>query len=453
MLVVFVLPAVVNDDNVPPGVQQTVEETPEELPEADETPGLSPADAAAVKVATDEALGDLLSQMERLRYRGIERWGGQPYLDAIDIYRTGDEAYVNKNYQLAGDRYRQTSTMIEPFFDQINDVFERTLAEAKAAFERSDPAESVRLFDLAVAITPGNREASDGLARALNLEAVLTLTSQGRQFEANLELDAAATAFEQALQLDAVWEPALEGLERVKLAIKQLSFEQRMTEGLESLALGDYESARAAFTAARNLDPNSNQPADGLLQVENEIKLRNIQNLEAQALSLIAEEQWETSIGVYEDILKIDGDLQFAREGLYEARNRSALHAKLQGLIDQPDNLSDEANIRSATSLFLEVSRISPQGPRLDEQKNELSRLLKRAATPLTVQLVSDNLTDVSVFKVGKLGAFGTRELELRPGKYVAVGYRPGYRDVRIEFRVAPEINMQPIAVRCEEPI
>ena len=44
-------------------------------------------------------------------------------------------------------------------------------------------------------------------------------------------------------------------------------------------------------------------------------------------------------------------------------------------------------------------------------------------------------------------------ELQLRPGNYVAIGVRTGYRDVRIEFRVAPEIDMQPIIVKCEEAI
>ena len=69
------------------------------------------------------------------------------------------------------------------------------------------------------------------------------------------------------------------------------------------------------------------------------------------------------------------------------------------------------------------------------------------------MQLVSDNVTDVAIYKVGKLGAFNTTELSLRPGTYVAVGSRPGYRDVRLEFRVAPEIDMQPVVVRCEEQI
>jgi hypothetical protein len=53
----------------------------------------------------------------------------------------------------------------------------------------------------------------------------------------------------------------------------------------------------------------------------------------------------------------------------------------------------------------------------------------------------------------GNLGNFTSKELSLRPGTYVAVGVRPGYRDVRQEFRVAPEVDMQPVVVRCEEAI
>jgi hypothetical protein len=71
----------------------------------------------------------------------------------------------------------------------------------------------------------------------------------------------------------------------------------------------------------------------------------------------------------------------------------------------------------------------------------------------MQVQLVSDNVTDVTVFKVGRLGVFNSQELSLRPGVYVAVGNRPGYRDVRVEFRVAPEIEMDPVVVQCEERI
>ena len=130
-----------------------------------------------------------------------------------------------------------------------------------------------------------------------------------------------------------------------------------------------------------------------------------------------------------------------------------ALHEKLEGYIAEPDNLSRPSTMQSATNLLLEITRMDNIGPRLADRRDELSRLLKRAATPLTVTFVSDNQTDVSIYKVGKLGSFDEHQLRLRPGTYVVVGVRPGFRDVRLEFRVAPELNMEPIVVRCEEPI
>ena len=103
--------------------------------------------------------------------------------------------------------------------------------------------------------------------------------------------------------------------------------------------------------------------------------------------------------------------------------------------------------------LVVSITRMGDIGPRLTGQRDELSRLLKRAATLLTIEIRSDNATSVSIYKVGRLGSFETKRIELRPGTYVAAGSRPGYRDVRLEFRVGPEVVMEPIVVRCEEPI
>lgn len=481
LAIIFLLPKLVGDEsrvatedraltdqNEVPGVVDTLPGETE--PEANGRPGtVSPSggqtslnenvsnsvetDSARVKVMTDDALGDLLSQLERLRYRAIDRWGGQEYLDVVDVYAEGDRAYLGKNYRLAGDRYREASKMLEPFFDRIDSVFAETLAAAKAAFEKGDHSEAIRLFDLATSITPGHREAEAGLLRASNLQAVLSLMDQGENFEEDLELNAAKLAFEKALELDGQWEPAQAGLARVKAAIKQLSFEQRMTEGFEALAAADFDSARAAFNAAKTLDSTSTQPTDGLMQVDQEVRLFDIRRLEAEASSYDAAEQWETSVTVYQDILKIDADLQFAQEGLALARSRSALHARLGNFISDPDTLSDPVTMNNATALLLDMTRMQPLGPRLEDQKNELSRLLKRAATPVPVQLLSDGMTNVTIFRIGQFGTFAAHELSLRPGNYVVTGVRNGYRDVRVEFRVSPETEMQPIVIQCEEQI
>jgi tetratricopeptide (TPR) repeat protein len=409
--------------------------------------------AGRILAATDEALGDLLSRLERLRFRAVDRWGGQPFLDALNVYKAGDEAYLNKNYAAALRQYREAIKMLDPFFDRIEPVFRETLAAARDAFARGDHFEAIRLYDLAVAITPGNAEAERGLARSRNLEAVMNLSEQGARHEADLELDAARLSFEKALELDSAWEPAIAGLARVQDAIREVTFNQRMTEGFDALVAGYYDSARAAFTAAKAIDPSSRQAADGLLQVDQEIRLQDIRRLEAQAAEQVDNERWEEAVQTYQSLLDIDGDLQFAKEGLAIANQRVALHETLAGYIEDPDALSADITMQKATRLLLDISRISPVGPRLDDQKEALSRLLKRAATPLDVQLVSDNMTDVAIYQVAKFGTFSRQDLQLRPGVYVAVGSRPGYRDVRVEFRVAPEIEMTPVVVQCEEPI
>jgi serine/threonine protein kinase/tetratricopeptide (TPR) repeat protein len=414
---------------------------------------ISSDDAALIKAATDEVLGDFLSSLERLQYRAIDRWGGQPYLNMLDVYEKGDAAYVERNYSLAGDHYRKALEMIDPFFDQVDGEFDKAFMAGREAFDNGDHVNAVRSYDLAVAITPGHPGAVAGLARAVNLKNVLQLMDQALQFEKNLELDAARIAFEKLLDLDARWQPAIEGLARIRATIKQFSFDQRMTEGFDALFARDFATARAAFNAAKALDPKSRQPADGLMQVDQEVRLENIARLEGEAQLLEQNEEWETAIAVYREVLKIDGDLQFAKDGLAQARQRENLHNTLNGYIDDPDSLSVPATMQTATNLLLGLARISPMGPRLEDQKNTLTRLLKRAATPLGVQLISDSLTDVAIFRVAKLGSFQSHELSLRPGVYVAVGSRSGYRDVRIEFRVAPEIEMKPIVVQCEEQI
>jgi hypothetical protein len=187
--------------------------------------------------------------------------------------------------------------------------------------------------------------------------------------------------------------------------------------------------------------------------VELEMRLAHIQRLENRASESNEAEQWESSVGIYNEILDIDSDLRFAKDGLAFASSRARLHRSLQAFIDQPDSLSADVTMQRATAILLDISRMESVGPRLSDQKNELSRLLKRAATPLTVQLVSDNATDVAIFRVGKFGQFTQQQIDLRPGIYVAVGSRPGYRDVRMEFRVAPEFEMKPIIIQCEEQI
>ena len=400
----------------------------------------------------DRALGELLTKLEVLELRGVERWGGQDYAAARAAYEQGDEAYLAKDYRRAETLYREASAGLDGLIARVDSEFERALAAGEAALEAEDVTTARRQFELALAITPDNEAAGRGLARAETLLEVIDLTDEAEAFERRGELTAAAERFRAATELDPYYDRAAAGLARVRAALERRRFEERMTAGFEALQAERFDAAREAFEAARELRPSSQEPGDGLLQVEQAVRLRTIERLTNEAEREEAAEDWQAALATWGEILEQDANLDFAREGRVRARRRLALDRQLEGWIANPDPLSEPATLRRASTVLTELVKMDG-GPRLESQRRELARLLKRAATPLEVQFVSDGQTEVTVFRVGRLGTFERRELELRPGSYTVMGSRVGYRDVRIDFRVAPEIELEPIVVRCEEPI
>jgi hypothetical protein len=57
------------------------------------------------------------------------------------------------------------------------------------------------------------------------------------------------------------------------------------------------------------------------------------------------------------------------------------------------------------------------------------------------------------VLRVGSLGRFREKALELRPGSYVVVGTRRGYRDVRRTLVVPPGRSPDPLTIHCDEAL
>ena len=103
--------------------------------------------------------------------------------------------------------------------------------------------------------------------------------------------------------------------------------------------------------------------------------------------------------------------------------------------------------------MLVRIDALPERGPRLAEGRQRLAEWLAVAGTPLPVVFQSDGQTQVTVYKVGKLGRFLQRELPLLPGTYTVVGSRDGYRDVRRSITVVTGQTLEPISIRCEEPL
>ncbi len=139
--------------------------------------------------------------------------------------------------------------------------------------------------------------------------------------------------------------------------------------------------------------------------------------------------------------------------GKKRAAEQIRIAKRLDFFLAKPDTLASDSQLKNAILLLGEAGDVEPQGPKLVDRIKKLDRLVRIAKTPVKITIESDNLTQIAVYRVGKLGRFEVRELELRPGTYTVVGARDGYQDVRQKIVVKPGRQPIRITVKCKVKI
>ena len=163
------------------------------------------------------------------------------------------------------------------------------------------------------------------------------------------------------------------------------------------------------------------------------------------------EESWPDALALYRKALAVDPHAGFARDGLAHAEDRNRLHQQLDHYLAEPARLYSEKPLANAEQLLNSAGSAPAAEPRLAGKLARLQQLVSGARRPQIVTLHSDGLTSVVIYHVGRLGAFTSQRLELKPGTYTAVGSPAGYRDVRRTFTVTPG-NAPPVVLTTGTP-
>lgn len=446
LLVIFYLPAVVRERGPPLRPQ----------PAEDPAPAVTAADGAAADVQRqlfEETLGEFLREDDELREAGAGKWGGADWAELRRLAEAGDRAARVRDFAAGLVEYRQALNLARSMRGRIPRVLADALRQGDAALDAANQAEAIRHFDMALAVDPGNATARRGRERAASLDRVLDLVGQAAAAEAAGQGSEALRLYREALALDSAWTPAAAAVRRLEQAASRDAYQLQMARGYAAMARGDLAAARDAFEAAARQRPGDADAKAALAQLESEQRLGRVAALQAEARAHEAGERWSEAVKSYEAALAIDPNLVSVQQGVARSRDRLDLDTRLRKELGNADRFNDDAVLASARALLERARRVANPGPALLRQAAELDRLLQAAVRPVRVTFESDNLTEVVIYKVGRLGAFSTTTLELRPGAYVAVGSRQGYRDVRRAFRVPADGAAVPVVVRCEEPI
>ena len=422
---------------------------PEVLPEK----APDPAKLAAEKDQAEQKLADFMQVKQELEAKGVSQWANEAYREMMQLSEEADRFLVENDYIAAAGKYEAAATKAQVLAGRVEPTLKQLLDEGRMALNQGNAELAQQKFNVALLIDPNNALAQQSLQRARKLEAVMRLMKSGNRHEKDGNTSFAHADYQEALQLDPESKEARKALARIKGQIKDREFQALMSEGLTALHNNNYELARVKLLKAKSFRPNSREAKDALAQVDQSIRLANIESYRQKAIAAEQAENWEQALNAYQQALKIDPNVQFAELGKHRSLKFIRIDKRINFFLKQPAVLEADHQLGNAIQLIAEIEKINPKGPRLKDQFDKLTRLVDAAQTPVKIILESDNFTEVAVYKVGKLGRFASQELSLRPGTYTVVGTRDGYQDVRKKIIINPGQSPIRIAVKCEVEI
>ncbi len=448
--VVFLLPTMVDPAKVADISEAQAE--PEKIIAPPDSPW-NDAQLAKQRREAQEVLSRILDIQGKLEDKKVQLWAAAPFEQAMQTAASGDEQYRQRNFTQAQNNYKSSLTQFETIQAKVETVFQQQMSQGLKALDDNQPKVALESYDLALSLKPDSIEADQGYRRAEVLEEVMGLVKNGKHLLKTKKLQAAKEAFEQALALDSKSAPAQQQLATTKQAITDDNFSSAMSQGYAALNQQQYPKAIKSFSAAGKIKPAAKDAKSALVQATNKDIQSNIAAYLVKADSLEKQEQWQQANDFYDKMLALDSSVIKARIGAIRTQARAKLDNQLTNTLGAPKRLTSQAVYVQAQDLYQEAVKIKNPGSRLNGQTAQLNKLLNQLTQPIVVKFESNNQTDVTLYKFGKLGSFSAKSMDLKPGKYTLIGSRKGYRDVRREFTVMPGELDTTIVVQCVEKI
>ncbi len=381
----------------------------------------------------------------------VAQWAADEFDAAMRLANEGDDLFTKSHFDDAMGLYEQGITALEQLDRAGESRFAEAIAAAAVAIDARDASAAQRAYADAALIYPDHAAIAAGRLRVQLLPEIIELLDNADRAVDRGDWRAALVQLRSIAKLDPQTNGLADALARATAKVADLDFQGLLSAGYAALDGADFKSARRAFNAALRQRPDDVAARNGLEQVNQRATLSRIDQLRQKATDSESAERWAEALALYNDVLGVDSSIKFAKDGRDRAQARLELESNLASAIADPGVLSADAAFSATALLYRSAVQVPDPGPRLTRQIDQLEKILSIAAQPVTVTLLSDAATEVTISQLGALGAFSRKDLRLRPGRYVLIGSRNGRRDVRQSLDVTPQ--MPPVEISCKDAI
>ena len=421
-----------------------------------------PTDQPTIAVTTSGAERDSFLQQLKIFQDELE-----PALDAASAGEWAAEQYAKtmryKDEALAAfaaGKYVSALGLLQIATDVAKEIladserqFQNDLAAAIAAFNREDQVSAKALIESALLFKP---EAPTALAYQVRiglLPEVLPLLKRAEQARRENDPEVELAQLKEIIRLDPARQELAARHQALTVQIREHRFTDYINQGMQAVRRDDLTVAQKFSQQAKKIDPK--RPELVLLrqnidQLDQQLAK---QNYLRQAQQAVAQDNWVQAYHFYQQAKVLDSADAVAVDGEKLAGQMIKAHEQLSFYLAQPQRLASSNIAVAARASLKETETLNRQSPGLEQKSRKLIALLDGYRGSVSVTILSDNKTNISVRRVGQIGKTLKKIISLKPGSYRFEGKRKGYRSKLIEVQVRPDSQSQVVTLVCDEPI
>ena len=340
---------------------------------------------------------------------------------------------------------------------QLESVHTTRLEELKlaanTAYSSNLAEEATSYIDMALNLAPNDSEMLALQSRTSTLTQVLGLLQEASTARNLNRPQTELAILKQVMKLDSNRPEVKERIASLQTEIVKQKFAGAIHSAQTELDRGNLEKAKNETLIAKNIFPKSKEVA----VLENKIKVLETERQYSEQIQLATnaagQDDWDKSLHHFSKALELKPNDLVALESRQEAQTIVSVTEQLTENLRLEHRMSDISIAQQVQANLKGSEQYTAYSPKLKNVYEKLFARLNLYETKVDVNVLSDNETHIVVVGVGIVGKTSGRIIQLRPGKHVFEGSRPGYRSIRVPVNIEPGSSPIEATVVCSEQI
>jgi len=332
-------------------------------------------------------------------------------------------------------------------------AFDQAFEQASAVKAADQYAAAKTYIDRALDLTPSST-AAQKLSREIDVLPKLINHLKAAEI-ARVENNSATelSHLRKVLKLDPSRKKIAARVTELALEIKEKTFLSEIRNGLSQVEKRQLKKAQYSLSNARKLFEKRDETAILTKKVATLRLDLKTEFLLKDAEAAARNDDWQASLAFYQQAKKLKPDNQLAVDGATLAQSITSLHQQVTQHLNAPARLSSKAVRAQVAAMIKRSNALSGKSVTLDRDVKALSDAMAAYGLKVSVQVVSDGQTRVSVRGVGQVGVTKGRVIKLTPGSYTFEGKRLGYKSKLVRVNIPPGSTGLRVEIFCDEPV